>query len=322
MAYRAVVLGASGYSGAELVRLLASHPSIRPVALAAGAWAGSETGAALPHLAGGDLPALVPLDEAIEVETDVLFSCLPSGKLAEVTSKVRAEIVVDISDDHRAATGWTYGLTEFARDRVAQAKRIANPGCYPTSVLLAMVPFARAGLIEGPVIVDAMSGVSGAGRKVEDRLLFGSVDGNLGAYGTVEHRHVPEMERGLAGFGGIETTVSFTPHLVPLSRGLVATVRARLSGQLDDEGASAALHDAYDDEAFVHVVDGWPAAKSVAGSNSAHVSARVDRRSGFVIAACAIDNLGKGAAGQALQNANAALGLEEELGLDRFGVWP
>ena len=322
MAYSAVILGASGYGGAELTRLLARHPSIAPVALAAGSWSGAEAEDALPHLAGAGLPALAPLADVVATEVDVCFSCLPSAKLAEVADELRAGLVVDLSDDFRDDPGWVYGLTEFARERVAGAGRVANPGCYPTAVLLATLPFAAAGLIEGPVIVDAMSGVSGAGRKVEDRLLFGSVDSNLGAYGSVTHRHVPEMERGLSSFGSASLNVSFTPHLVPLSRGLLATVRARLAADLTDEGALQVLLSAYEGEHFVQVLDGWPATKSVVGSNSAHVSARVDPRNGFLIASCAIDNLGKGAAGQALQNANLALGLDETSGLDAYGVWP
>jgi N-acetyl-gamma-glutamyl-phosphate reductase len=253
---------------------------------------------------------------------DVCFSCLPSGKLAETLPAVRAELVVDLSDDHRADVAWAYGLTEFARDEIAESRRVANPGCYPTAVLLAIVPFARAGLLEGPVLVDAMSGVSGAGRRVEDRLLFGSVDGSVSAYGSVSHRHIPEMERGLASFAGTDVPVSFTPHLVPLSRGLLATVRVQLARALDDAAALGILADAYEGERFVRVVEGWPATKPVAGSNGALVSARVDGKTGFLIASCAIDNLGKGAAGQALQNANLALGLDENLGLEPFGVWP
>lgn len=322
MAYRAVVLGASGYSGGELLRLLAAHPALRPVALAAGSWAGAAAADALPHLAGGGLPDFVPLEEAVGVSADVCFSCLPSGTLAEVAGGLKADLIVDLSDDHRADGNWTYGLTEFARADIQAARLIANPGCYPTSVLLATIPFVRGGLIDGPLIVDAMSGASGAGRKAEDRLLFGSVAGSVSAYGSVSHRHVPEMERALSYFGGAELSISFTPHLVPQERGLLATVRASLRADLGDDDARAVLEDAYRDEHFVRVTPGWPGTKAVAGSNGALVSARVDQRNGFLIASCALDNLGKGAAGQALQNANIALGLDETAGLSPFGVWP
>ena len=322
MAHRAVVLGASGYGGGELLRLLSSHPSIRPVALAAGSWAGSEAHDALPHLSGAGLPALVALEEAVEVAADVCFSCLPSGKLAEVADRIGADLVVDLSDDFRASSGWTYGLTEYARDRVTTATRIANPGCYPTAVLLATIPFAARRSIAGPVIVDAMSGVSGAGRKAEDRLLFANVDGAIGAYGSVLHRHVPEMERGLATFASTELSISFTPHLVPQARGLLATVRAPLTEDLSDEGALAVLEEAYANERFVRVTSSWPTTKAVSGSNAALLTARVDARNKMLVISCAIDNLGKGAAGQALQNANLALGLDEEAGLSAVGVWP
>jgi N-acetyl-gamma-glutamyl-phosphate reductase len=188
--------------------------------------------------------------------------------------------------------------------------------------LLSLVPFVRAGLIEGPVVVDALSGTSGAGRKMQDHLLHSSIDGNVSAYGTVEHRHVPEMERGLAAFGGSDVTVSFTPHLVPMSRGLLVTARAKLARDIDDDDALGVLQDAYSMEPFVRASTEWPATKSVYGTNNALVSARVDARAGFLVCSAAIDNLGKGAAGQAIQNANLALGLEETTGLEASGVWP
>jgi N-acetyl-gamma-glutamyl-phosphate reductase len=230
--------------------------------------------------------------------------------------------VVDLSDEHRGDVAWIYGLCEFNRDSVPGKKLIANPGCYPTATLLALVPFARAGLIEGPVIVDAMSGTSGAGRKGEDHLLHASLDGNVTAYGSVTHRHIPEMERGLASYGRLEATVSFTPHLVPIARGLLVTARARITGQIDDGDALEVLETAYSTEPFVTAIEGWPSPKSVAGTNRAVVSAHVDERNGLLVASAAIDNLGKGAAGQAIQNANLALGLGETTGLDAVGVWP
>lgn len=171
-------------------------------------------------------------------------------------------------------------------------------------------------------MIDAMSGVSGAGRKSEDHLSFSAMDGDMSAYGSIEHRHVPEIERALARFGNLEATVSFTPHLVPLVRGLLVTARAQLTTELDDTSALGILHDAFDAERFVRVVDGWPSTKPVAGSNGCHVSAHVDARNGWLIASAAIDNLGKGAAGQAIQNANLCLGLDESTGLSTAGVWP
>jgi N-acetyl-gamma-glutamyl-phosphate reductase len=321
MGAKAVVLGASGYSGGELLRLLAGHPSIEVVAVSAARRAGDQLGAVHPHLAGVlDLP-LADTAAALAEPADVVFSCLPSGELGAHNGSIDA-LIVDLSDDHRAHPDWIYGLTEFNRGALASGAPIANPGCYPTAALLSLVPFARAGLIEPPVVIDAMSGVSGAGRKSEDRLSFSVVDGSVTAYGTVEHRHVPEIERGIAAFGGLMTGVSFTPHLVPFPRGLLVTARARLIGSLADPDAMEVLQVAYDGEPFVTPTGDWPATKAVAGTNRALVSARVDTRNGWLVSSAAIDNLGKGAAGQALQNANVALGIGEATGLEAVGVWP
>lgn len=231
--------------------------------------------------------------------------------------------VIDLSDDFRADAEWTYGLTEFSRTAVAASTRVANPGCYPTAALLCLVPFARAGLLaDDVVVIDALSGVSGAGRRAEDRLLFSGLHGNALAYGTTQHRHIPEIERGLQSYGGRALSVSFTPHLVPMARGLLVTARATLATDLDDGGALDVLRGAYEHERFVHATAEWPQTKAVAGSNHAHVSARVDARNALLVASCAIDNLGKGAAGQAVQNANVLLGLDEATGLQGAGVWP
>ena len=321
MGVTAVVLGASGYSGGELLRLLGGHPAIAVVAVGAHSRAGEPLGDVLPHLVG-DAARLLPIDEAAAVDADVCFSCLPGGELAPRVGSVAARVVVDIADDHRAEDGWVYGLTEFARDRLVGATRIANPGCYPTATLLSALPFVRAGAVEPPIVVDAMSGVSGAGRRAEDRLLHATVEGNVTGYGPTPHRHVAEIERALEAFGGLATQISFTPHLVPMARGLVATVRARMRSELSDADALKILQDAYAGEPFVRVVDGWPSSKAVAGSNGAIVAARCDHRAGWLVMSAAIDNLGKGAAGQALQNANLALGLEESAGLTAQGVWP
>ena len=319
MGVQAAVLGASGYSGGELLRYLAAHPAIDIAAVAAGSKAGREVGEALPHMVGSHLGRLGSLDSVLEAPADVLFSCLPSGRLPSVPSD---RVVIDLSDDHRADPEWTYGLPELDRDALAGATLVANPGCYPTATLLCLAPFAAAGLIEGPVVVDAMSGTSGAGRKEADHLLHGSIESNVAAYGTVEHRHVPEMERGLASLGGLETTVSFTPHLVPMARGLLVTARAPLTSAIDDAEATSVLAEAYAGELFVSVTEGWPSTKSVYGTNRAVVAARVDSRAGLLICSAAIDNLGKGAAGQAIQNANIVLGLGETTGLEGLGVWP
>ncbi len=317
-----VVLGASGFSGGELVRLLAGHPAVDVVAVAAERRAGEPIGDVHPNLAHLDLQ-LLPAAETASTEADICFSCLPLGELPALVPAIAAKAIVDISGDHREpGSSWVYGLTEFARADVTGAQRVANPGCYPTAVLLALVPFLKAGAIEAPLIVDAMSGISGAGRKAEDRLLFSVVSGDVSAYGTTTHRHVAEMEAGISAFAGVDAGVSFTPHLVPMVRGLLVTARGRLKSDLSDDAALEILAEEYRDEPFVHPIQGWPGAKAPTGSNHAFVSAHVDKRNGWLVASASIDNLGKGAAGQAIQNANLMLGLEETSGLDSIGVWP
>lgn len=321
MAASAVVLGASGYAGGEVLRLLARHPAIEVAAVSAASRAGAAAAEVLPHLHGLIDLELGPLDEIASVEADVCISCLPHGAFPEQLPRVRAGVIVDLGDDFRADDAWVYGLPELGR--VPAPTRIANPGCYPTAALLCLAPFVRAGLTEGPVVIDAISGVSGAGRAPKDTLLFANLEGGVSAYGTTDHKHVAEIERGLARQAGEDVLVSFTPHLAPMSRGLLVTARVALADEaLDDAGALEVLRAAYSDEPFVHVLDSWPATKAVAGTNNAHVSARVDARAGYLVCSAAIDNLGKGAAGQAVQNVNLALGIEETTGLEAIAVWP
>ena len=293
------------------------------VGASAASKAGGRVASVHPHLIGAADLELRGTSETLSQGADVVFSCLPSGRLREIANDVGASLVVDLSDDFRAdARGWVYGLSELARPELSAATRIANPGCYPTAGLLCLVPFARAGLISGPVVIDALSGVSGAGRKAEDRLLYAGLAANAGAYGTTAHRHVPEIERGLSAYGGADLDVSFTPHLVPMARGVLLTARASLTQELSDSHARAVLRDAYGEERFVTVVEDWPQTKAVVGTNRALVSARVDAHTNLLVCSAALDNLGKGAAGQAVQNANIALGLDEDLGLAALGVWP
>jgi N-acetyl-gamma-glutamyl-phosphate reductase len=285
--------------------LLEGHPSITLELASQGRGAG-----------GG-----ASIEDVVRAEVDVLFSCLPSGLLGNHLPEIGAGLVIDVAGDHRSSPEWVYGLTEFVRSDLPVA-RVANPGCYPTAALLVLLPFAAAGLIAGPVTIDGLSGASGAGRSADETLLLAALHGNARAYGPNPHRHVAEMERGLADLASADLTVSFTPHLLPIARGLLVTAHAPLTGELDDAGALAVLHDRYRGEPFVRVAESWPETKAVAGTNNAHLSARIDARANMLVCSSAIDNLGKGAAGQAVQNANLCLGLEETAGLEAIAVWP
>jgi N-acetyl-gamma-glutamyl-phosphate reductase len=336
---RVAIVGASGYAGAELVRILAGHPHARIEALHGRNRDGQQLAAEFAHLAPlglrfvGDEP---------EPGIDVAFLALPHGKSAELAVRLATggTTVVDIGSDLRlrdpaAYPDWygfehpapdaladaVYGLTEFARDRLSGARLIANPGCYPTASLLALTPFARAGVLAGDVIVDAKSGVSGAGRAAGSDFLYTELEGGTKAYGIPRHRHAPEIAQGLAAAGAENVDLTFVPHLVPQVRGIVATCYLTLADDLDDDALRAILDDAYAGEPFVHPVAAPPSSKLAWGSNHAFVFAA---RSGprRAVAIGAIDNLGKGAAGQAVQNMNVALGLPETAGLEALGVYP
>lgn len=315
-----MVLGASGYAGGEVLRLLARHPAIEVVAAAAGTRSGAAVAEVLPHLSGLSDLQLAPVAQVASTEADVCISCLPHGAFPIHLPEVRAGVIVDLGDDFRGSPDWLYGLPELGRS--PGATRVANPGCYPTAALLCLAPFVRAAVVQGPVVIDAISGVSGAGRAAKDHLLFANVDGGVSAYGSTDHKHVAEIERGLNRDADEVIKVSFTPHLAPMPRGLLVTARASLRGALSDAGAVQVLRDAYKGEPFVRVLEGWPATKAVSGTNMAHVSARVDERTGYLVCSAAIDNLGKGAAAQAIQNVNLALGIDETTGLEAVAVWP
>ena len=334
------VVGASGYAGAELVRLLAGHPNVEIVALHARNREESPLADEFPHLA----PLGLSLTDGAPApgEVEVAFLALPHGASAELAVELASggTTVIDIGSDLRlrdpaAYPDWygfdhpaptaladaVYGLTEFARERLPGAKLIANPGCYPTAALLALTPFARAGVLEGEVIVDAKSGVSGAGRSAGADFLYTELEGGTKAYGIPRHRHTPEIAQGLADAGAEAMGLTFIPHLIPQVRGIIATCYLRLADDLDDAALRAILDGAYADEPFVHPVEKPPSSKLASGSNHAFVFvARTGPKRAVAIGA--IDNLGKGAAGQAVQNMNVALGLPETAGLAMVGVYP
>ena len=339
----AAVAGASGYAGGELLRLLASHPEIEPTVLAAGGRAGEPLGVVHPNLAQYADRMLVETTADSLASADVVFLALPHGESAALARQLPPDLpIIDLGADFRLADAsawerfyggvhagtWVYGLPELAgqRDLIAASRRIANPGCYPTSVAIALAPVLAAGLA-GPddIVVVAASGTSGAGRKASDTLLATQVMGSMSAYKVGGgHQHTPEMEQTLSDAAGSRVTLSFTPLLAPMPRGILATCTAPVADGVSAADVRAALDSAYEDEPFVQVLpEGiWPQTSSVGGSNCVHLQCAVDQHAGRVVVVSAIDNLGKGAAGQALQNANIVLGLPESLGLSMNGVAP
>ena len=341
---RASVAGASGYAGGELLRLLLAHPGIEIAAVAAGGKAGQAVGTVHPNLV--DLAARVLVETSAEAlsDADIVFLALPHGQSAALAAQLPGDVkIVDLGADFRLLDGakwtqyygttphagtWTYGLPELpgARAAVKSATRVANPGCYATSVALALAPLAAAGLIAlDDIVVVSASGTSGAGRSPSDTLLATQVMGSMSAYkvGGV-HQHTPEMEQSIALAAGRDVRLSFTPLLAPMPRGIVSTCTATVGDGVTGTDLQAALHAAYDDEPFVHVLPQgqWPQTSSVGGTNAAHLQVALDAHSGRAVVVSAIDNLGKGAAGQALQNANLILGLPETMGLTSNGVAP
>ena len=332
MGMRAAVAGASGYAGGELLRLLLGHPELELGALCAGASAGApvtDLHPHLPQLAGRVFDATTPDRLA---DADVVFLALPHGESGALAAQLPAgATVVDLGADHRLRSAeewatwyggphagtWTYGLPELpgARAEIAATTRVANTGCYAAATILALAPLVAAGVADpSDVVVVAASGTSGAGRAAKPHLLGSEVMGDLSPYKVGAHQHVPEVKQATGA-----RSLSFTPVLAPMPRGILATVTAR---PLTDADPRAVLAEAYADEPFVHVLaDGqWPHTAATLGSNSCHLQATVDRDSGRIIVSSALDNLGKGAAGQALQNANLLLGLPETAGLSAAGV--
>ena len=335
MSARAVVLGASGFAGAELLRLLENHPSLSVVAAAASASVGEAVTARLPTLESLEGMRFVSVSEALEVEADIVFSSLPHNASMELFGEDSAYKIVDLGGDHRLRDPvgyerwfgrahahperldeWVYGMTEFNREAIAKAECVANPGCYPTAALLALLPLLREGAIEPAGIhIDAKSGVSGAGRAGGEGFDYASINENLSPYTVTGHKHIAEIEQELARVAETELRVSFVPHLVPMTRGLLASCAATLADPAKDP--AAVLEAAYRDEPFVRLAEGGlPHTKRLSGTNHAEVAARVDERTGRVLVFAAIDNLGKGAAGQAIQNANLMLGFAETDGLE------
>ena len=333
MGIRVAVAGASGYAGGELLRLLAGHPEFELITATAHSQAGQPVTAVHPHLAGLDL-VFAATDPATLADADLVFLALPHGQSAALAATLPDSVkVVDLGADHRLrdaaawsryyggehAGTWTYGLPELPGQRaeIAATTRVASTGCYAVATTLALAPLVAAGAVRpDDVVVVAASGTSGAGRAAKAHLLGSEVMGDLTPYKVGAHQHVPEIKQATGATG-----LSFTPVLAPMPRGILATVTAVPTGDADPRAVLAA---AYADAPFVHVLPegSWPHTAATAGSNSCHLQATVDVDSGRVIVVSAIDNLGKGAAGQAVQNANLMVGLPETTGLSVFGVAP
>ncbi|MFI6825147.1 N-acetyl-gamma-glutamyl-phosphate reductase [Micromonospora sp. NPDC050187] len=334
MGIRIAIAGASGYAGGELLRLVAGHPEFDLVAATAHSQAGQPVSAVHPQLAGLDL-TLAATDPASLADADLVFLALPHGQSAALAASLPPGVkVVDLGADHRLADAaawqryyggphagtWTYGLPELPGQRaaIAAADRVAATGCYAVATTLALAPLVAAGAVSpADVVVVAASGTSGAGRAARAHLLGSEVMGDLSPYKVGAHQHVPEIKQATGATG-----VSFTPVLAPMPRGILATVTAVPA--VADADPRAVLAEAYADAPFVHVLpDGsWPHTAATLGSNSCHLQATRDVDTGRVIVVSAIDNLGKGAAGQAVQCANLMLGLPETTGLSTFGVTP
>jgi N-acetyl-gamma-glutamyl-phosphate reductase len=341
MTHNVAILGASGYTGAELVRLIAGHPDIRITALAADRKAGQGMGDVFPHLRHLDLPDLVTIDEIDFGSVDLAFCALPHGVTHGLVKTLADGVqVVDLSADFRlrdaaAYRKWygidhtameiqpevAYGLPEIYRKEISAARITANTGCYVATSLLPLIPLVKAGTIDPDrIVIDAASGVTGAGRAAKETSLFAEVGEGFSAYGVGGHRHMGELDQELSRAAGREVRPSFTPHLLPVSRGMMATI------YVDGDPASvrAVLSDRYADEPFVKVLTAGkvPATQHVRGSNMCLIGVVPDRAAGRTIVVSVLDNLMKGASGQALQCANLMLGLEETAGLTAPALFP
>lgn len=341
------IIGATGYAGAELVRLIHGHPAAELVALTSRSYAGQPIWEVYPYLYKYvdmtceelDLPSLVE-------KADLVFAALPHGFSMPTGLEVarRGKKLVDLGADFRLRDyeqyeAWyrvehtarellgqaVYGLPELHRDQIKKAAIVANPGCYPTGAILGLAPLLAQGLVDpATLIIDSKSGVSGAGRGVSLATHYCEVNENIRAYNIGLHRHTPEIEQELSAVSGQDITLSFTPHLTPMNRGILSTMYGKLIADLDTESLTRRYQEFYDQEPFVRVLPPGmlPQTKAVAGSNFCDLAVTVDPRTQRVVVVAAIDNLIKGASGQAVQNMNIMCGLEEKAGLDRPGVYP
>lgn len=339
----AAVVGVTGYEGANIARLLARHPRLGLIEAISRSALGSPLGAALPSLAASPLADL-PITEAVR-EAELVFLAVPHGPAADLAARYLREgrRVIDLSADFRLRdpalyAAWygqahpqpalipvaVYGLCEWQSAALRDARLVANPGCFPTAALLALLPLCAAELVQPDIIVDAKTGISGAGRSPSRRVHFAETAESVTAYGVTGHRHVPEMEQELArvALDAAPPAITFTPHLIPMNRGLLATCYATLRPGVTGTQVHAAFHHRYVAAPFVQVIDRPPETSWVRGSNTCMIFAHVDEQRQRIVVCSALDNLMKGGAGQAIQNANLMYGWDESVGLPSEGVWP
>lgn len=345
---KAALLGASGYTGADLLRLGVCHDGLEFVALTANTHAGKSMADVFPHLANANLPDLITNDEVDWQNIDVVFCGLPHGtsqtiikQILDNNPKIR---IIDMSADYRLRDVNTYhatygakhiapelqekaayGLSEFNRDAIKTAPIIACPGCYPTASLLALLPLLKAGVISSSdIIIDAKSGVTGAGRGLKQNMLMAEANESIAPYGVGVHRHAPEIDQELSKASGDDIIVNFTPHLIPMSRGELITAHVKLNKSSNINDLRAALESTYKDEPFIKILDAgvMPITGHVRGSNFCHINVFQDRIKGRAIVIAVIDNLVKGSAGQAIQNFNIAFGFDETTALEQMPLFP
>lgn len=342
----AAVLGASGYTGAEAVRLILGHPKLKLKAMTAHSRAGENYSDVFRNFSGQDLPSLTKWDEVDWDTIDVVFACLPHGASQETIAKIydSVETIIDLSADFRLSDpelyemtygrphdftdllgDRVYGLSEFSREKLRGAKLVACPGCYPTCSMLALLPGLEAGLIDpNQVIIDAKSGVTGAGRKASLAFAYSEITDGAQAYAIGSHRHAPEMDQAILDFAGVTTKVRFTPHLVPMNRGMIATCHVVLQNGASVDDLREQYNKTYNAEPFVHVLEEGqgPQTRHVRGSNHCQIGIFSDRTPNSAVIVSVIDNLTKGSSGQAIQNYNLTQGWDETLGLMGVGVFP
>jgi len=350
MKARVGVLGASGYTGSECIRLLLRHPQVEIALLTADRKAGQQMRDVFPQFSPFPLPKLVPIDglDWRALDLDLAFCALPHATTQKVVKHILGEVpqikVVDLSADFRladpAAYGrWyggehhapelqheaVYGLVEVHRERIKSARLVANPGCYTTCAQLPLLPLIAARAIDlDEIVIDAKSGMTGAGRAAKENMLFSEVSEGFHAYGVGHHRHMAELDQQFSAAAGREVIVTFTPHLVPMNRGILSTIYARALGGRSAQDLHAILAKAYAGEPFVHVLPygEMPQTRHVRGSNMTFIGITADRIKGRAILGSALDNLVKGAAGQAVQNMNLMLGFPETTGLEQVALFP